>query len=72
MLLFAFINVWSGLAAIGFLYSIIAVPRYAYKAFQINKNGCSSNIKKWLVFVYPPLVTGLFLSILFFHWLTEP
>ncbi|MFT4924447.1 MAG: hypothetical protein ACI8WB_000525 [Phenylobacterium sp.] len=67
MLSFAIPNIWSGLAAISFLASIVAVFRYIYKSFSIYKNGQASLLYKWSVYLYAPLVIVSMGSIMVYY-----
>jgi hypothetical protein len=60
MLLYLFLNTWSGLALIGIVYSLISIPIYTFKSIKIYSAGNKNGVIQWLIFLYSPLVIGLF------------
>ena len=67
MLSFAIPNIWSGLAAISFLACIVAVINYSIKSYKIYRKGHVSATRKWLVYLYAPLVVTTMAIIMLYH-----
>lgn len=67
MLSFAIPNIWSGLAAISFLACIVAVINYSIKSYKIYRNGQVSALRKWLVYLYSPLVVTSIAIIMIYY-----
>ena len=67
MLSFAIPNIWSGLAAISFLACFVAIINYSIESYKIYRNGQVSPVRKWLVYLYSPLVVTSMAIIMFYY-----